>query len=153
MDIRPWRSQYASARSVSATMFGSMSASCRSRLNLKRSSMSDGRFSLSDFARMKDRGDKIVMVTAYDAPSARLADAADVDSVLVGDSAAMTVLGHDSTVPVTVDEMLMLTRAVSRGARRALVIADMPFGSFQPSNRIALKTAIRSVKEGGAHAI
>src|SRR6202521_395576 len=104
------------------------------------------RVSLSDFARMKARGGKIVMVTAYDAPSARLADAAGVDSVLVGDSAAMTVLGHDSTVPVTVDEMLMLTRAVSRGARRALVIADMPFGSFQPSNRIALKTAIRSVK-------
>jgi 3-methyl-2-oxobutanoate hydroxymethyltransferase len=102
---------------------------------------------------MKDRGGKIVMVTAYDAPSARLADAAGVDSVLVGDSAAMTVLGHDSTVPVTVEEMLMLTRAVSRGARRALVIADMPFGSFQASSRIALKTAIRFVKEGGAHAV
>jgi 3-methyl-2-oxobutanoate hydroxymethyltransferase len=115
--------------------------------------MSSSRFSLSDFARMKDRGDKVVMVTAYDAPSARLADAAGVDSVLVGDSAAMTVLGHDSTVPVTVEEMLMLTRAVSRGARRALVIADMPFGSFQASNRIALKTAIRFVKEGGAHAV
>jgi 3-methyl-2-oxobutanoate hydroxymethyltransferase len=115
--------------------------------------MSDDRFSLSDFARMKERGGKIVMVTAYDAPSARLADAAGVDSVLVGDSAAMTVLGHDSTVPVTVEEMLMLTRAVSRGARRAFVIADMPFGSFQASNRIALKTAIRFVKEGGAHAV
>jgi 3-methyl-2-oxobutanoate hydroxymethyltransferase len=102
---------------------------------------------------MKERGCKIVMVTAYDAPSARLADAAGVDSVLVGDSAAMTVLGHDSTVPVTVEEMLMLTRAVSRGARRALVIADMPFGSFQASNRIALKTAIRFVKEAGGHAI
>ena len=115
--------------------------------------MSDDRFSLSDFARIKDRGGKIAMVTAYDAPSARLADAAGVDSVLVGDSAAMTVLGHDSTVPVTVEEMLMLTRAVSRGARRAFVIADMPFGSFQASNRIALKTAIRFVKEGGAHAV
>ncbi len=115
--------------------------------------MSDDRFSLSDFARIKDRGGKIAMVTAYDAPSARLADAAGVDSVLVGDSAAMTVLGHDSTVPVTVEEMLMLTRAVSRGARRAFVIADMPFGSFQVSNRIALKTAIRFVKEGGAHAV
>jgi 3-methyl-2-oxobutanoate hydroxymethyltransferase len=115
--------------------------------------MSDDRFSLSDFARIKDRGGKIVMVTAYDAPSARLADAAGVDSVLVGDSAAMTVLGHDSTVPVTVEEMLMLTRAVSRGARRAFVIADMPFGSFQASNRIALKTAIRFVKDGAAHAV
>jgi 3-methyl-2-oxobutanoate hydroxymethyltransferase len=115
--------------------------------------MSDGRFSLADIARMKDRGGKIVMVTAYDAPSARLADAAGVDGVLVGDSAAMTVLGHDSTVPVTVEEMLMLTRAVSRGARRALVIADMPFGSFQASNRSALKAAIRFVKEGGAYAV
>jgi 3-methyl-2-oxobutanoate hydroxymethyltransferase len=115
--------------------------------------MSDGRFSLAEFARMKDRGGKIVMVTAYDAPSARLADAAGVDGVLVGDSAAMTVLGHDSTVPVTVEEMLMLTRAVSRGARRALVIADMPFGSFQASNRSALKAAIRFVKEGGAYAV
>jgi 3-methyl-2-oxobutanoate hydroxymethyltransferase len=115
--------------------------------------MSDGRFSVADFARLKASGGKIVMVTAYDAPSARLADLAGVDSVLVGDSAAMTVLGHDSTVPVTVEEMLMLTRAVSRGARRALVIADMPFGSFQASNRIALKSAIRFVKEGGAHAI
>jgi 3-methyl-2-oxobutanoate hydroxymethyltransferase len=111
------------------------------------------RFSPSDFARMKDRGDKVVMVTAYDAPSARLADLAGVESILVGDSAAMTVLGHDSTVPVTIEEMLMLTRAVSRGARRALVIADMPFGSFQVSNRSALETAIRFVKEGGAGAV
>src|ERR1700680_1387560 len=101
------------------------------------------RVSLSDFARMKGRGEKIVMVTAYDAPSARMADAAGVDSVLVGDSAAMTVLGHDSTVPVTVDEMLLLTRAVSRGAERAFVIADMPFGSSQGSNRRALQNALR----------
>src|SRR5438874_4734879 len=71
---------------------------------------------------MKARGSKIAMVTAYDAPSARLADAAGVDALLVGDSAAMTVLGLDSTVPVTVDEMLMLTRAVARGARRALIV-------------------------------
>ena len=108
---------------------------------------------LSDFARMKKQGDKIVMVTAYDAPSARLADAAGVDSVLVGDSAAMTVLGHDSTVPVTVEEMIMLTRAVARGARRPLVIADLPFGSFQISNERALETAIRFIKEAGADAV
>src|SRR5438445_5733626 len=153
MDIPPWRSRHASARRVSSTMFSSMSAACRSRLELERSIMSDDRFSLSDFARMKDRGGKIAMVTAYDAPSARLADAAGVDSVLVGDSAAMTVLGHDSTVPVTIEEMLMLTRAVSRGARRPLVVADMPFGSFQASNRTAVTNAIRFVKDGGAHAV
>src|SRR5262245_13525871 len=86
--------------------------------------------SASDLGRLKEHGEKIVMVTAYDAPSARLADAAGVDAVLVGDSAAMTVLGHESTLPITMDEMIMLTRAVSRGAQRALVVADLPFGSF-----------------------
>jgi 3-methyl-2-oxobutanoate hydroxymethyltransferase len=116
-------------------------------------SASAGKLSLSHLAAMKGRGERIAMVTAYDAPSARLADAAGVDVVLVGDSAAMTVLGHDSTVPVTVDEMLMLTRAVSRGARRALVVADMPFGSFQISDETALENAVRFVKEGGADAV
>ena len=109
--------------------------------------------SLGDFAAMKQRHEKIAVVTAYDAPSARLADAAGVDMVLVGDSAAMTVLGHDSTVPVTVDEMLMLTRAVTRGARRPFIVADMPFGSFQVSNTSALENAVRFVKEAGADAV
>ena len=102
---------------------------------------------------MKRRGDRIVMVTAYDAPSGRLSDAAGVDLVLVGDSAAMTVLGHDSTVPATMDEMLILTRAVTRGARRPLVVADMPFGSFQVSDERALENAVRFVKEAGADAV
>ena len=93
------------------------------------------------------------MVTAYDAPSGRLADAAGADVILVGDSAAMTVLGHDSTVPATMDEMLVLTRAVTRGARRPLVVADMPFGSFQVSDEEALRNAIRFVKEAGADAV
>ena len=105
------------------------------------------------FARMKRQGERIVMVTAYDAPSARLADAAGVDSVLVGDSAAMTVLGYDSTVHVTVDEMLVLTRAVTRAIRRPLVVADMPFGSFQISNTSAIRHAVRFIKEGGATAV
>ena len=102
---------------------------------------------------LKARRQPIAMVTAYDAPSGRLADAAGADLILVGDSAAMTVLGHDSTVPATMDEMLVLTRAVTRGARRPLVVADMPFGSFQVSDEEALRNAIRFVKEAGADAV
>jgi 3-methyl-2-oxobutanoate hydroxymethyltransferase len=112
-----------------------------------------GKLPLTELAEMKRRGDRIVMVTAYDAPSGRLADAAGVDLVLVGDSAAMTVLGHDSTVPATMEEMLVLTRAVTRGARRPIVIADMPFGSFQVSDERALENAIRFLKEAGAEAV
>jgi 3-methyl-2-oxobutanoate hydroxymethyltransferase len=105
------------------------------------------------FGRGKQLGNLIAMVTAYDAPSARLADAAGVDGILVGDSAAMTVLGHDSTVQITVDEMLLLTRAVARSVRRPLVVADMPFGSFQVSDEEAVRHAVRLVKEGGAGAV
>ncbi len=112
-----------------------------------------GKLPITELAEMKRRGDPIAMVTAYDAPSGRLADAAGVEIVLVGDSAAMTVLGHDSTVPATMDEMVMLTRAVTRGARRPLVVADMPFGSFQISDEGALENAIRFVKEAGADAV
>jgi 3-methyl-2-oxobutanoate hydroxymethyltransferase len=102
---------------------------------------------------MKARHQPIVMVTAYDAPGGRLADEAGADLVLVGDSAAMTVLGHDSTVPATMDEMVMLTSAVARGSRRPLVIADMPFGSFQVSDEETVRNAIRFVKEAGADAV
>jgi 3-methyl-2-oxobutanoate hydroxymethyltransferase len=112
-----------------------------------------GKLPITELAEMKARGEKIVMVTAYDAPSARLADAAGVDLILVGDSAAMVVLGHESTVPATVDELLMLTRAVTRGAKRPLVVADLPFGSFQVSDQGALENAIRFVKEAGAEAV
>ena len=112
-----------------------------------------GKLQLPELAAMKRRGEKIAVVTAYDAPSARLADAANADIVLVGDSAAMTVLGLDSTVPATVDEMLVLTRAASRGVRRALVVADMPFGSFQVADESAVANAIRFMKEGGADAV
>jgi 3-methyl-2-oxobutanoate hydroxymethyltransferase len=111
------------------------------------------KLSLADLLRMKQSREKIAIVTAYDAPSARLADAAGLDCVLVGDSAAMTVLGHDSTLPVTVEEMLMLTRAVARGAHRPLVIADLPFGTFQVSDERAIEHAVRFVKEGNADAV
>lgn len=113
----------------------------------------DGKLPLTELNEMASRGDRIVMVTAYDYPSGRLADAAGMDIVLVGDSAAMTVLGHATTVPATMEEMLMLTRAVTRGARRPLVVADMPFGSFQVSDEDALRNAIRFVKDGGADAV
>jgi 3-methyl-2-oxobutanoate hydroxymethyltransferase len=112
-----------------------------------------GKLPLPEVAEMKRRGDRIVMITAYDAPSARIADAAGVDLILVGDSAAMVVLGHDSTVPATMDEMLMLTRAVTRGAQRPLVIADLPFGSYHVSVEQALESAIRFVKEAQADAV
>jgi 3-methyl-2-oxobutanoate hydroxymethyltransferase len=112
-----------------------------------------GKLPLPELAEMKRRGDRIVMITAYDAPSGRIADAAGVDLILVGDSAAMVVLGHDSTVPATMDEMLMLTRAVTRGAHRPLVIADLPFGSYQVSVEQAIESAIRFVKDGQADAV
>jgi 3-methyl-2-oxobutanoate hydroxymethyltransferase len=112
-----------------------------------------GKLPLTDLADMKTRGERIVMVTAYDYPSGSLADAAGVDVVLVGDSAAMTVLGYESTVPATMDEMVMLTRAAVRGAKRPLVVADMPFGSFQISDEEAVRSAVRFVKEAGADAV
>jgi 3-methyl-2-oxobutanoate hydroxymethyltransferase len=108
------------------------------------------KLTLPRLAEMTGRGERIVMVTAYDAPSARLADEAGIDLILVGDSAAMVVLGHDSTLPVTLDEMLMLTSAVSRVTRRALVVGDLPFGSYQESDEKAVASAVRMVKEGGA---
>jgi 3-methyl-2-oxobutanoate hydroxymethyltransferase len=113
----------------------------------------DGKLPLTDLVDMTERGERIVMVTAYDYPSGRLADAAGMEIVLVGDSAAMTVLGYSTTVPATMEEMLMLTRAVTRGARRPLVVADMPFGSFQVSDESALENAIRFVKDAGADAV
>jgi 3-methyl-2-oxobutanoate hydroxymethyltransferase len=109
--------------------------------------------SLTALAEKKRNGERIVMVTSYDYPTARLADEAGLDLILVGDSAAMTVLGHDSTVPATMDEMVMLTRAAARGAQRPLLIADMPFGSFQVSDEDALRNAIRFFKEAGADAV
>src|SRR5471032_729399 len=112
-----------------------------------------GKLALPELVEMKRRRDRIVMITAYDAPSARIADAAGVDLILVGDSAAMVVLGHDATVPATMEEMLILTRAANRGARRPLVIADMPFGSYHVSDEQALENAIRFVKDASADAV
>jgi 3-methyl-2-oxobutanoate hydroxymethyltransferase len=112
-----------------------------------------GKLPLPELLEMKRRGEKIVMVTAYDAPSGRLADAAGVDLILVGDSSGMVVHGRESTVPVTLEEIVFMTQWVARGAKRPIVIADMPFGSYETSNEQAVSNAIRLVKEGGADAV
>jgi 3-methyl-2-oxobutanoate hydroxymethyltransferase len=96
---------------------------------------------------------QIVALTAYDYPSARLVDEAGIDLILVGDSLANTVLGYENTLPVTLDEMISATRAVKRAVKRALVVGDMPFGSYQDRTDRAVKAAIRFVKEGGAEAV
>jgi 3-methyl-2-oxobutanoate hydroxymethyltransferase len=96
---------------------------------------------------------KIVCLTAYDYPTARLLDEAGVDVILVGDSLAMVVLGHDSTLPVTLDEMLHHARAVRRGTKRALVVADMPFGSYHSDTAESVRNAVRFVKEAGVEAV
>jgi 3-methyl-2-oxobutanoate hydroxymethyltransferase len=119
----------------------------------KYASWTHGKLPLTELAELKRRGQKLAMVTAYDFPSGRIADEAGVELVLVGDSAGMVVLGNESTVPVTMEELLMLTRAVTRGAKRPLVIADMPFGSFQVSDEVAVENAVRFVKEAGADAV
>jgi len=96
---------------------------------------------------------KITCLTAYDYPTARLLDEADVDVLLVGDSLAMVVLGHENTLPVTIEEMLHHTRAVRRGTRHALVVADMPYGSYHTDTAESVRNAVRFVKEAGAEAV
>ncbi|HEY8583107.1 MAG TPA: 3-methyl-2-oxobutanoate hydroxymethyltransferase [Capillimicrobium sp.] len=108
---------------------------------------------LPRLAEKKRLGEPIVMVTAYDYPSAVVAESAGVDMVLVGDSAAMTVLGYPSTVPISTDEMVMLTAAVRRGLKTPFLVADLPFGSYEASDAMAIATAQRFVKEGGADAV
>jgi 3-methyl-2-oxobutanoate hydroxymethyltransferase len=112
-----------------------------------------GKLPLPELLEMKRRREKIVMVTAYDAPSGRLADAAGVDLILVGDSSGMVVHGRESTVPVTLEEILFMTQWVTRGAKRPVVIADMPFGTYEASDEQAIANAVRLVKEGGADAV
>lgn len=116
---------------------------------------SEGRrpMTLPRLAEMKRSGEPIVMVTAYDYPSAVAVEEAGVDMVLVGDSAAMTVLGYESTVPVGIEEMLMLASAVRRGLRTPLLVGDMPFGSYERSNEQAIENAQRFVKEAGCDAV
>jgi 3-methyl-2-oxobutanoate hydroxymethyltransferase len=108
---------------------------------------------LPRLAERKQLGEPIVMVTAYDHPSAQVAEEAGVDMVLVGDSAGMVVLGYDSTVPVTLEEMLMLAAATRRGLKTPLLVGDLPFGSYEASDEQAVLTAQRFVKEAGCDAV
>ncbi|HKS52284.1 MAG TPA: 3-methyl-2-oxobutanoate hydroxymethyltransferase [Pseudonocardiaceae bacterium] len=111
------------------------------------------RVRVHDLVAAKRRGEKWAMLTAYDYSTAALLDAAGIPALLVGDSAANVVYGYDTTVPVTIDELVPLVRGVVRGARRALVVADLPFGTYQASPAQALDTAARFLKEAGAHAV
>ena len=111
------------------------------------------RVTVPSLARRKRSGDKLTMLTAYDFTFARIFDAAEIDILLVGDSLGNVVQGHDTTLPVTLEDVLYHTRAVVRGAQRALVVADMPFGSYQVSAEDALRSAVRCIKDGGAHAV
>jgi len=106
-----------------------------------------------DLSAAKERGEKWAMLTSYDQYTAGLFDAAGIPVLLVGDSAANNVFGYETTVPVTVDEMLVLVRAVVRATRRALVVADLPFGSYEEGPTQALRTGVRFLKEGGCHAV
>jgi 3-methyl-2-oxobutanoate hydroxymethyltransferase len=102
---------------------------------------------------MKERGERFAMLTAYEQFAAEIFDEAGIPVLLIGDSAANNVLGYETTLPVTVDELMPLVRAVSRSARHSLVVADLPFGAYQSSPMQALDTAVRFMKEGGAHAV
>ena len=111
------------------------------------------RVTIRDLQTAKDRGERWPMLTAYDYSTARVFDQAGIPVLLVGDSAANVVYGYDTTVPVTVDELLPLVRGVVRGTQRSLVVADLPFGTYQASPQQALETASRFMKEGGAQAV
>ncbi|OPA14442.1 3-methyl-2-oxobutanoate hydroxymethyltransferase [Bacillus cereus] len=107
----------------------------------------------TDFLKMKEKGEPITMLTAYDYPSAKLAEEAEVDMILVGDSLGMVVLGYDSTVPVTVEDMIHHTKAVRRGAKETFIVTDMPFMSYHVSLQETMVNARRIVQESGAHAL
>jgi 3-methyl-2-oxobutanoate hydroxymethyltransferase len=111
------------------------------------------RVSIPELQKMKERGEKISMLTAYDYPTARLLDAAGVDVLLIGDTLGMVILGYDSTVYVTLEEMIHHTKAVARGTERALVIGDLPFGSYNEGPTQAIRSATRLIKEGGCTAV
>src|SRR5207244_1864703 len=125
----------------------------RQRRALTRGGASHMSTTVRDLRAFRDRGERFIMLTAYDYPTASILDAAGVPVLLVGDSLAQTVLGYETTLPITMDEMLHHTRAVARGARNALIVGDMPFLSYQASLDEGIRNAGRFLKEGGAHAV
>jgi 3-methyl-2-oxobutanoate hydroxymethyltransferase len=114
---------------------------------------SSARVRIHHLQQAKERGEKWAMLTAYDTVSASVFEEAGIPVLLVGDSAGNVVLGHSSTVPVTVEDILLLTKAVTRSTKRTLIVADLPFGSYEASPQQALQTAVRMMKEGGAQAV
>ena len=120
---------------------------------VSRETSREHRVTAPSLARRKQRGEPIAMLTAYDFAFARIFDAAGIDVLLVGDSLGNVVQGHATTLPVTLDEIVYHTRLVARGAARALVVSDLPFGSYQISEEDALRSAVRCIKDGGAHAV
>jgi 3-methyl-2-oxobutanoate hydroxymethyltransferase len=113
----------------------------------------DRRITISDLQDATDRGERWSMLTSYDALTAGIFEQAGVRALLVGDTSAEMVLGHDSTLPVTLDQLITMTQAVVRGTRTALIVADLPFGSYQAGPELALASAVRHLKEGGAQAV
>jgi 3-methyl-2-oxobutanoate hydroxymethyltransferase len=127
-------------------------------MSTERSTTTEGgpkvrRVTTARLAEMKARGEKIAMLTAYDYTFARILDGAGIDVVLVGDSASNVVHGHETTLPITLDQMIDHAKAVGRAVKRALVVVDMPFGSYQGDSQLALQGAVRIMKESGAHAV
>jgi 3-methyl-2-oxobutanoate hydroxymethyltransferase len=135
------------------TTSGARSEGARSEGTLYGGTGTGRRVTVRDIAAAKARGEKWPMLTAYDALTAGIFDRAGIPVLLVGDSAAMVVYGHDTTIPVTVEDLIPLTAAVVRGTSRALIVADLPFGSYQASPSAALAAATRFLKETGAHAV
>ena len=111
------------------------------------------RITVKSLQEMKQQGEKIAMLTAYDFTMAKMVDAAAVDVILVGDSASNVIAGHETTLPITLDQMIYHASSVVRGTSRALVVVDIPFGSYQSDSKEALRSAIRIMKESGAHAV
>lgn len=111
------------------------------------------RITVKTLVDMKEQGEKIAMLTAYDFTMAKIVDAAGIDVILVGDSASNVMAGHETTLPITLDQMIYHASSVVRGIERALVVVDLPFGSYQSDSKEALRSAIRIMKESGAHAV
>src|SRR6266702_2350580 len=144
-----WRQQMTTEQAGQTAAIGTRTASSLQWTAGQRA----GRVTVRDLAAAKARSEKWPMLTTYDALTARIFDDAGIPALLVGDSAGMVVYGHDTTIPVTVDDLIPLTAAVVRGTSRAMVVADLPFGSYQGSPEAALTAATRFLKEAGAHAV